>query len=189
MTKEEEIIMAAEDEFFSNGYDACSTATIAKRAGVTHAMVNYYFRSKEKLFLQILDRHVQDLLLALRPLMQADGNVGTVVVAASSVIFDKINEDRRFPFLLSDISRTHPEFLLKYRETVSTVFVERMRSHAARLDECILSTVLTLASAPFMTIPALQNVAGMSEEEIDSWLAGRKEEMKRILNARYFGKD
>ena len=49
MTKEQEILNAAEEEFFRNGYDATSTAVIAKRAGVTHAMVNYYFRSKEEI--------------------------------------------------------------------------------------------------------------------------------------------
>ena len=49
MTKEEEILKAAEEEFFKNGYDATSTATIARNTGVTHAMVNYYFRTKERL--------------------------------------------------------------------------------------------------------------------------------------------
>lgn len=202
MTKEEEIIMAAEDEFFSNGYDACSTATIAKRAGVTHAMVNYYFRSKEKLFMQILDRHVQDLLLALKPLMQTDGNVGTVALSAACVIFDKMNEDRRFPFLLSDISRTHPDFLLRYREAFDTVCRDSMKMHSIRLENCIskgvvrectmgdiYSTVLTLATAPFMTIPMLKNVAGMTDSGIDEWLEGRKTEMTKILRSRFMTED
>lgn len=198
MTKEEEIIRAAEEEFFDNGYDACSTAAIAGRAGVTHAMVNYYFRSKERLFIQILDRHVQELLLALKPLMQEDGNVGKVAIGAAAVIFDKMNANRRIPFLLSDISRTHPEFLLRYKETFDTVCRDSLKMHAVRLEDCIskgmvqkcrmediYSTVLTLATAPFLTVPMLRNVAGMSDEEIDSWLEGRKREMAGILRARY----
>lgn len=47
MTKEEIIFKVAEEEFISNGYLSTSMVTVAKRAGVTHAMVNYYFRSKE----------------------------------------------------------------------------------------------------------------------------------------------
>ena len=47
MTKEEIIFKVAEEEFISNGYLSTSMVTVAKRAGVTYAMVNYYFRSKK----------------------------------------------------------------------------------------------------------------------------------------------
>lgn len=198
MTKEEEILKAAEEEFFMNGYDATSTATIAKRAGVTHAMVNYYFRTKEKLFMQILDNHVYDLLRALKPIMQVDGNVARVAADAAVVIFDKMNEDRRFPYLLSDISRTHPDFLLRYRETFDTVCRSSLGMHVQRLEKgiadgnvqpCtmhdIYSTVATLATAPFMNLPILENVAQLSPDMIDRHLQERREEMVRIIRARY----
>lgn len=198
MTKEEEILKAAEEEFFRNGYDASSTAIIAKRAGVTHAMVNYYFRTKERLFVQILDNHVYELLRSLKPLMQDSGNLVEVSVSAAVMIFDKLNEDRRFPFLLSDISRTHPDFLLRYKETFDTVCMDSIKMHSQRLEksiqeglsaECtmkdIYNTVLALATAPFLVLPALENVAGFTSEEIDSYLKARKEEMVRILLARY----
>lgn len=198
MTKEEEILKAAEEEFFMNGYDATSTATIAKRAGVTHAMVNYYFRTKEKLFMQILDNHVYDLLRALKPIMQVDGNVARVAADAAVVIFDKMNEDRRFPYLLSDISRTHPDFLLRYRENFDTVCRSSLGMHVQRLEKgiadgyvqpCtmhdIYSTVVTLATAPFMNLPILENVARLSPDMIDRHLQERREEMVRIIRARY----
>lgn len=198
MTKEEEILKAAEDEFFKNGYDASSTAIIASRAGVTHAMVNYYFRSKEKLFVRILDDHVYGLLQSLKPLMQADGNVATVAVNAACVIFDRMNEDRRFPYLISDISRTHPDFLLRYKDSFVTVCRESLEKHAQRLEkaiaeglvrECtmhdIYHSVLTLSTAPFFSLPILENVAGLSPERIDAWILSRKEEMIKTLRARY----
>ena len=137
MTKEEEILKAAEEEFFSNGYDAASTSVIARRAGVTHAMVNYYFRSKERLFTQILDNHVYELIHSLKPLMQADGNVASVAIDAAGMIFDKLNGDRRFPYLLSDISRTHPDFISRYRETLDTVCRESFKTSA--ISCCVLS--------------------------------------------------
>ena len=198
MTKEEEILVAAEEEFFRNGYDATSTAVIAKRAGVTHAMVNYYFRTKERLFIQILDNLVYGLLRGLKPLMTADGDVVQVSINAAQVIFDRLNENRRFPYLLSDISRTHPDFLLRYRETFDTVCRDSIERHAERLEKriedgsvvpCtmgdIYNTVLTLAVSPFLTIPLLENVAGLSPERIDSFLQSRKKEMVRIIESRY----
>lgn len=201
MTKEEEILAAAEEEFFRNGYDATSTANIAKRAGVTHAMVNYYFRTKEKLFVQILDNHVYGLLQSLKPLMQADGNVASVAIEASKTMFDFFNADRHFPYLLTDIVRTHPDFLLKYKETFDTICKSSLGMHAQMLEKCIASgqvaqctmhdiyyTVMTLAVAPFMDIPLLENVAGMTPDQVDSFLSSRRDDMILLLRSRFFPK-
>lgn len=198
MTKEEEILKAAEEEFFANGYDASSTAVIAKRAGVTHAMVNYYFRTKERLFIQILDNHVYELLKSLKPIMHDDGDVVSVAIDAALVIFDKLDDNRRLPFLLSDISRTHPEFLLRYKETVDTICKDSIEMHSKRLDQCIsngkasqctmadiYNTVLALVTAPFLNLPLLQNVAGFTSEQTDSYLLERRAEIAKVLEARY----
>lgn len=200
MTKEEEILIAAEEEFFKNGYDATSTAIIAKRAGVTHAMVNYYFRTKERLFIQILDNHVYGVLQSLKPLMSKDGNVVRVASDAACAIFDKMNEDRRFPYILSDISRTHPDFLQRYSETFTTVCKPSLILHNQRLERgiaegkvkpCtmndIYSTVVCLCVSPFMALPMLENVAGMSKEEVSDFLQRRRKEMVELILARYLG--
>lgn len=198
MTKEEEILAAAEEEFFRNGYDATSTVVIAKRAGVTHAMVNYYFRTKEKLFIQILDNQVYELLRGLKPLMNAEGDMIKVSISASNFIFDRMNENRRFPYLLSDISRTHPDFLLRYNDAFDTVCRESIENHSKRLEKhisegsvssCtmtdIYNTVLALTTSPFLLIPTLENVAGFTPEQIDDFLLSRKREMERIIESRY----
>lgn len=198
MTKEQEILNAAEEEFFRNGYDSTSTAVIAKRAGVTHAMVNYYYRTKEKLFIQILDNHVYELLRTLKPLMHADGDFVGVVTDAACAIFDKMREDRRLPYLISDISRTHPDFLLRYKDTVDTVCGDSIVMHALRLEkyiaegivaQCTMSdiynTVLSLAIAPFLNLPLLENVVGRTPEQVDVYLDARRDEMIRILHSRY----
>ena len=44
--KESEILAAAEQEFIAKGYDGARTTSIAQAAGVTHAMLHYYFRTK-----------------------------------------------------------------------------------------------------------------------------------------------
>ena len=44
------ILEAAEAEFIEKGYGKSRTTEIAKRAGVNHAMLHYYFRTKENLF-------------------------------------------------------------------------------------------------------------------------------------------
>ena len=97
MTKEDEILLAAEDEFFNNGYDATSTATIARRAGVTHAMVNYYFKNKELLFKQVLDNNVYSLIQQLKHLMQSNKNLADVITDVACTIFDIFDKKRQLP--------------------------------------------------------------------------------------------
>ena len=51
---EDIILEAARRQFVQNGYAATRTEEIAQEAGVTKAMVHYYFRTKEKLFDEIV---------------------------------------------------------------------------------------------------------------------------------------
>ena len=44
-TKEQAILAAAEQEFLAKGFDGARTTSIAAAAGVTHAMLHYYFRT------------------------------------------------------------------------------------------------------------------------------------------------
>ena len=51
---ETKILKAAEREFLEKGYGGARTTSIAEAAGVTHAMLHYYFRTKDKLFERIV---------------------------------------------------------------------------------------------------------------------------------------
>jgi len=56
---EQLILEAAEAEFLEKGYRNAVTTAIARRAGVTHAMLHYYFRTKENLFQKVFQHKVQ----------------------------------------------------------------------------------------------------------------------------------
>ena len=56
---EQLILEAAEVEFLEKGFKNAATTAIAKRAGVTHAMLHYYFRTKENLFQKVFQEKVQ----------------------------------------------------------------------------------------------------------------------------------
>ena len=58
--KRANIIEAAEKLFSELGYEGASTRQIAKEAGANMAMINYYFGSKEGVFMEIMGQRVQD---------------------------------------------------------------------------------------------------------------------------------
>jgi AcrR family transcriptional regulator len=50
------ILAAATAEFAARGYEGASMDSIAARTQTTRALINYYFGSKEKLYLAVLER-------------------------------------------------------------------------------------------------------------------------------------
>ncbi|MDB5032536.1 TetR/AcrR family transcriptional regulator [Mucilaginibacter sp.] len=63
--KKDHILDVAERVFSEKGFDGASTRLISGEAGVNMAMLNYYFGSKEGLFLAIFERKIssfQDIL-------------------------------------------------------------------------------------------------------------------------------
>lgn len=72
--KKDHILDVAERVFSDNGFDGSSTRMISGEAGVNMAMLNYYFGSKEGLFLAVIARKIssfKDILVTIN----ADSNL------------------------------------------------------------------------------------------------------------------
>ncbi|MDR0510259.1 MAG: TetR/AcrR family transcriptional regulator [Rikenellaceae bacterium] len=67
--REQEILDAAERLFLQKGYELTSTTEIAREAGCNQALVHYYHRTKEQLFVKVLSLNAS--LFVARPLAQA----------------------------------------------------------------------------------------------------------------------
>jgi AcrR family transcriptional regulator len=63
--KKDHILDAAERVFAEFGYDGASTRMISAEAGVNMAMLNYYFGSKEGVFVAIFERRIASFQLVL----------------------------------------------------------------------------------------------------------------------------
>lgn len=63
--KEIAILAAAEAEFIAHGYNGARMAAIAEEAGVNKALLNYYYRSKTKLYAAVFEQAYKPLRTAL----------------------------------------------------------------------------------------------------------------------------
>ena len=104
-SKEIQILEAAEHEFLAKGYDGARTTSIAKIAGVTHAMLHYYFRTKEQLFEQIIDKKMSEITPMLTYLFGTEKLPLTErIKEAVSVHFDFIIDNPDLPrFLINEV--------------------------------------------------------------------------------------
>jgi TetR/AcrR family transcriptional regulator len=72
--KKDHILDVAEKVFSELGFDGASTRTISGEAGVNMAMLNYYFGSKEGLFLAVINRKIT----SFQNLLQNLGNDASI---------------------------------------------------------------------------------------------------------------
>jgi TetR/AcrR family transcriptional regulator len=80
------ILDAAEDEFAEHGFHGARMVAIAKRAGVTHGLLHYYFDSKDRLYEEVVGRLFQRHLRLFERL-RADGNA----VSARDVVLQSFD--------------------------------------------------------------------------------------------------
>jgi AcrR family transcriptional regulator len=60
ISKEENILFAAEKLFAEKGFEGTSTREIAKAANVNISMISYYFGSKEKLYEKLVEYRMSE---------------------------------------------------------------------------------------------------------------------------------
>jgi AcrR family transcriptional regulator len=73
--KRASILEAAEKLFSELGYEGASTRQIAKEAGANMAMINYYFGSKEGVFMEIMGKRIADFKHQLNEIKETKATV------------------------------------------------------------------------------------------------------------------
>ena len=158
---EEKIKMAARTVFTRKGYAATRTRDIAEEAGLNLALLNYYFRSKEKLFEIIMLEKVQKLFGVLVPLIN-DRNTSLEEKAgrmADSYITLLIQNPDLPLFVLSEIRNNPSNFgerLQLPKLLKESHFIEQIHKRRPDLDPLqFVMTLLGMIIFPFIARPIL----------------------------------
>src|SRR5688572_23826496 len=109
-TTEERIKAAARKVFTKKGYSAARTRDIAEEAGINLALLNYYFRSKEKLFEQVMLEKFQKFFGVVVPiLVDIDTTLEQKIELVANNYISMLLENPDLPiFVLSEI-RNNPD--------------------------------------------------------------------------------
>lgn len=117
LSSEQKIKEAARKVFMRKGYAATRTRDIAEEAGINLALLNYYFRSKEKLFQEVMAEKVQQLFEGLLPIANDAGtDLHTKISLLTSHYTHVISENPDLPFfVLYEIRHHADQFLSRIR--------------------------------------------------------------------------
>lgn len=128
--KKANILEAAEKLFCEMGYDATSTRLIAKEAAANMAMINYYFGSKEGVFMEIMGKRIADFRTQLASISGDNLSNMDKLLKVIDRYATKILSNHGFHKMMHrELSLPHrPEMFLKIKNamTDNLVFIEQI---------------------------------------------------------------
>ena len=133
---ESRILQAAEEEFLLKGLEGARTTAIAERAGVTHAMLHYYFRTKNMLFERIIEekmRNAGNIMQAVFVL--GDMQLMERVKSGVEQHFDFIAANPNLPRFVIQELYSHPERHEIMRSQVLTITKDWLCDLQRHIDE------------------------------------------------------
>ncbi len=182
---EEKIKQAARNIFHKKGFAATRTRDIAEEAGLNLALLNYYFRSKQKLFDLIMLETMQHFLLSLTDIFNAQGtSLETKIELLVGNYIDLLTEEPDIPiFILSELRNNPQELVAKIRIKeilMRSYLMKQLQEEAAagRIAPIhpvqFIMNVMGLTVFPFIAKPIFSNLGNLSEADFNQMMAQRK---------------
>ena len=183
-TTEGKIKEAARKLFTQKGFAATRTRDIAEEAGINLALLNYYFRSKQKLFDLIMMENFRQFLQGVTVHFQDEQM--TMVERIQRIVEAYIDFLTEFPdiplFILNEIRGNPSKIVAKIHEEAGPArnrFLKQMQdAHKAGKSAMdpfhFIANLVGLTVFPFVGRPVLLRVTGVSDEKFDEFMQERK---------------
>lgn len=189
------ILRCAEEVFLERGFDGAKTTEIARRAGVNHAMIHYYFRTKKNLFNVVFEEKLELLATSFSNSLSQNIPFFDKIRHAVESHFDFISENPRLlMFLYTEVVNDDDR-----KQLLATNILPKARKFLEELEKGvneevakgtiraikpieILLNIIALNVTTFLAFPLMEVVLG-DGEVMDTIMAERKESnVEFILN-------
>lgn len=102
---EQRIIASAEKLFYQNGKAGTSMQDIADDAGINRTLLNYYFRSKDKLFEAVFRTAMSRFVPGIASLLNSDLSFTETIPRMIETVIDTLLENPQIPiFVLQELT-------------------------------------------------------------------------------------
>jgi TetR/AcrR family transcriptional regulator len=190
---ETKIVEAAEHLFYQKGKSGTTMQDIADRAGITRTLLNYYFRSKDKLFEAVFRKAMGSFVPVLAGMLNSDRPFSEYLPEMVETIIDTLIDNPQIPvFVLQELSSNPERMPQIIREMGISADVARKKlSNDSTLNNLpvdpahAILNILSLCIFPFAARPVVREVIYDGSEQ--AYLQGMRERKKilpqMILNA------
>ena len=189
------ILRAAEHIFAEHGLAGARTDAIAAAAGVNKALIYYYFKSKDALYLAIVEEHLKDFSERALALLSGNEPVQDKLLHYVSMHFDFIAARPDYPRLLQRFMMAGERPFLEIRRKYFAPVARKLQAvigQGTRSGELCASdsahtaislvalTVFYFSAAPVLKVVGFQDPYGKAQ------LARRKEEVLNFIRRGLF---
>ncbi|MBS1659333.1 MAG: TetR/AcrR family transcriptional regulator [Bacteroidetes bacterium] len=189
VTTEEKIKAAARKVFMQKGYGASRTRDIAEEAGINLALLNYYFRSKEKLFHEIMMERVQHLFGAVAPIINDPSlSLESKMEKLASAYIDMLLENPDLPMFVLNELRKQPD-LFKSQMNIEQLlknssFIKQLREKRSDVEPAqYLMNIMGLMLFPFLAKPVLLATGLAGEKNFGTLMNQRRQLIPKWIKA------
>lgn len=180
ISTEEKIKEAARKVFTQKGYAATRTRDIAKEAGLNLALLNYYFRSKEKLFEIIMTEKMQQFFGVMEPILNnAETTIEEKIENIVSKYLDTLTKNPDLPLFVLSAIRTSPVHFIKIMgkasNLVKSVLIKQIQEKVpGRNPVHFLFNIMGLCVFPFVMNPVLQSLGVLNAKMFSQMMKERR---------------
>jgi AcrR family transcriptional regulator len=182
---EEKIKQAARKLFTQKGFAAVRTRDIAEEAGINLALLNYYFRSKQKLFdLVMMENFRQFLHIISGKLLDESIPVHHKIEIVVETYIDMLTQNPDLPLFILNEIRANPAHISaeidKEAAPMRNLFFKQLQAageqgHIKQMEPLhFIANLVGLTVFPFVGKPILQRLTGTSDEAFYQYMQERK---------------
>jgi AcrR family transcriptional regulator len=188
---EERIKEAARKVFTTKGFAAARTRDIAEEAGINLALLNYYFRSKEKLFELIMLENIQQFIRGIKEIiMEEETGLKDKIERISSFYIDMLIRNPDLPlFILSEL-RANPDHLADRLDIKDVLrnsqffkqLAEKAKAQGVNPMQYFMN-MMGMIVFPFIASPLLRKIGNLKPEEFTALMMERKKWIAKWIDA------
>lgn len=195
LSTENKIKEAARKIFTQKGYAATRTRDIAEEAGINLALLNYYFRSKKKLFDIVMLERVGELFGIFNNILSNksnDGNVDEIIKDVIDMYYDMLIKNPDLPlFVLNEINNNleNSEITNYLKEIFKKLANSKLLEKIPLKTDPMVFIINFIGLIIFPFISKQIHVAAgiMEKDQYDKIIQAQKELIPEVL--KYFIKD
>ncbi len=189
LTTEEKIKEAARKIFTEKGYSGARTRDIAEEAGINLALLNYYFRSKEKLFKIIIYEQIDELFGLIIPIIKdRTTDIQSKIDLIIESYFNLLSNNPDLPlFVLSEL-KNEPENS-KFKDKLSSILndptiVEILGQINPNISPYhLLMNLIGLIIFPFISKPIFETTGILNADNYKELIETQKKIVPQMLQA------
>ncbi|AFD07577.1 TetR/AcrR family transcriptional regulator [Solitalea canadensis] len=182
---EEKIKEAAKKLFMQKGFAATKTRDIAMESGINLALLNYYFRSKEKLFEIIIRERLQQFIQGIKLVFNDESTTFYEKIETLAAHYiDMLSEQPDLPlFILSELRAQPLQVLNKLGVKdflMSSVFIKQLfeEMKTGNITQVhplhFMANLMGSLVFPFVASPILKGITEMDQDTFNKLMQERK---------------